>query len=343
MTVDNLNELPTGRPASSGLDFDLAAHRSAMRGLCDYLEKSFSVLAGKSVVYFDQPVYMNIGDLAIYEGARMLLRRLNAKVINQFSVLDLGKISKDRSRFALKSDLRRIHDNVNRADYIVFSGGGNFGDLWIDHQYMREAAISAFPSSKIIIFPQSIQFKTQEGWDRARRVMSSHRNIIFAARDYHSYEMMKNECECIQAPDTAHMIWSDQDIPRHVRSDGPMLTQSRRDAENMIGTSNATQFDWDDLITPRDYASRHVSELSRRYGIGRDLLSRDWDRTSRRLTLRAIARLADSSRILTDRLHGVILATCAETPCEFTDTGYGKLTRYYEAWLKDTPLVRPVD
>jgi pyruvyl transferase EpsO len=341
MPVNNIVDSSALQSALPGGDSDLLVHRSVIRRLCDNLSESFVQLTGRSIVYFDQPVHMNIGDLAIYEGAQILLRSLNVNIVGHNSVLDLGKMARDRSRFILKSDLSKVSKLVDGADYIVFHGGGNFGDLWIDHQYMREAVIERFPSSKIIVFPQSVQFKSAEGWDRARRVLSSHKNIMFAARDAHSYDMMKDVCECIQTPDTAHMLWTDEETPRHVGSGGPVLTQSRRDAENMIGTSDANQFDWHDIVMPRDYASRHASEMARRLGIGRDMFSRSWNQTSQRLTRRAIERLAYSSQILTDRLHGVILASCAETPCVFTDTGYGKLTRYYEAWLKDSPLVRP--
>ncbi len=341
MSVDNMGDSSAVQSALPRSDSDLVIHRSVIRSLCDNISRSFIQLTGRSIVYFDQPVHMNIGDLAIYEGAQVLLKSLNVNIVAHNSVLDLGKMAPDRSRFILKPDLSKISGFVDVADYIVFHGGGNFGDLWIDHQYMREAVIEKFPSSKIIVFPQSVQFKSAEGWDRARRVLSSHKNIMFAARDAHSYDMMKDVCECIQTPDTAHMLWTDDETPRHVGSGGPVLTQSRRDAENMIGTSDADQFDWQDIVTPRDYASRHASEMARRLGIGRDMFSRSWNQTSQRLTRRAIERLAYSSQILTDRLHGVILASCAETPCVFTDTGYGKLTRYYEAWLKDSPLVRP--
>lgn len=319
----------------------LAQHRRAMAEICDLLKSTISSIANKTAVYFDRPVYMNVGDLLIYEGASTLLKQMGIRQSATYSLLDVGYMARDRSRFVLKSPSRAIDRAVDEADVLIFQGGGNFGDLWTDHQYAREAVIKRYQHKPIVILPQTVHFERQENFDRMRRVLGECAQLRFIARDHESLEQMKDVCECAIAPDTAHMLWADTETPRHVQGEGRSLHQARRDTEASGSLSQSGTFDWDEMITKQDTILRHASELTRRVSIFRDPMATRWDDQAKDITIRAMQRFAQASNVVTDRLHGMILSSIVETPCEFVDNSYGKLGRYQRAWLRHTPYVSP--
>src|SRR5919106_6826834 len=77
----------------------------------------------KSVVLIDFPDHDNIGDSAIWLGEVNALARLGVKVAYAATH---AEFSGDAVR-ALPGDVP-----------ILLHGGGNFGDLWLDHQRFRE-------------------------------------------------------------------------------------------------------------------------------------------------------------------------------------------------------------
>lgn len=310
-----------------------------MQVLCDTLVSSLREYEGKTVAYFDRPVYMNVGDLLIYEGSRVLLDSLNIKTLGTFSLADLGKVTKDRRSFAISPRRQGFDEIADNADLIVSQGGGNFGDLWIDHQLAREALLTRFPHKRIVILPQTVEFRSSENFERMRRVFASHGNVHFFARDAESYEIMKEVCGCSMAPDTAHLLWLNNNAVKNSGRSVGLLRQKRRDAEAQELNYNSDGFDWDNMITLRDQTVKRLSEAARRANIARSFFARLWEARAREITHRAAKAFSEVAEVKTDRLHGMILSNIVETRCLFADNSYGKLSRYYNAWLSQSPFV----
>lgn len=319
--------------------FGISEHRVLARTLCDRLAHSLEHLAGRTIVYFDRPVYMNIGDLLIYEGAKTLLQRIGVRTLATYGIGDLGRMNGNRRQFRLKPHFDAIDANVERADLIVFQGGGNFGDLWPDHHFAREAILDRYRRKPTLILPQTVHFEKPENFDRMRRIVEAHSSLHFMARDEESLECMKDICDCQLAPDTAHMLWADQETPKNTGADLLVIHQQRRDAESRQAPFGSCNFDWDDIITGTDVIVRRINLVSSRIPTFHRVASGWWDIQAARITARAACLFADASHVTTDRLHGLILATIVETPCKFVDNSYGKLGRYYNSWLRGTPLV----
>ena len=64
-----------------------------------------------------------------------------------------------------------------------------------------------------------------------------------------------------------------------------------------------------------------------------------WRTRRNRIIRRAAAFFSQHESIITNRLHGTLLALICNRPVTIGDTGYGKLTAYYDSWLKDCNLV----
>ena len=69
---------------------------------------------------------------------------------------------------------------------IFIHGGGNFGDLWVSHQDFRETVLERFPHRRIIQFPQSIHYRSEERIGQTARAIARHRNFLLLVRDQES-------------------------------------------------------------------------------------------------------------------------------------------------------------
>src|SRR5687767_10135973 len=98
----------------------------------------------EACAFLDYPYYSNVGDHLIWCGAGLALHRLNVEVRYVASQMDFSQ-----------HVLNKKAPNLP----ILFTGGGNLGDLWPDHQIFREYVICRNPNRKIIIFPQSVFFQ----------------------------------------------------------------------------------------------------------------------------------------------------------------------------------------
>ena len=75
------------------------------------------------VFYLDYPLHLNVGDLLIYHGTE------------QFFVDHGINVTLKRSEFDM--DLTEIKRKITSNTTILLHGGGNFGDLYPQHQNLR--------------------------------------------------------------------------------------------------------------------------------------------------------------------------------------------------------------
>src|SRR5262249_9874584 len=152
-----------------------------------------------------------------------------------------------------KESVRRLDDLVKTGATIVLQGGGNFGDLYRDHQMFRELLIARYPSAPIVILPQSVHFDDPANRAAAARLFAAHPQLYFFARDRASLDFARNGCGCPAAmmPDMAHALWGD--LPRHRGGADCPLNFRRRDKEAVGASAYAGEtFDWDDLVSALD-------------------------------------------------------------------------------------------
>jgi pyruvyl transferase EpsO len=104
--------------------------RALVRELSGEIESTLRpLLAGvRKVALLDYPNFPNVGDSAIWLGQIAWLRSLGLRPV----------YSADRRLYSEERLRRCVGDGT-----IIFSGGGNLGDLWEDHQRFREAVVAA--------------------------------------------------------------------------------------------------------------------------------------------------------------------------------------------------------
>lgn len=281
--------------------------------------------------YVDIPTHGNIGDLLIMHGTLAFFRKkgLAPKLIAPYFAYDPRWIAAD--------------------DVIVFHGGGNFGDLYPYFQELRESIVRNHPENRIIILPQSLHFSSPEKMAQSAQLFRMHADVHLCVRDRVSYAMAQEFTDRVYLlPDMAHQLY-----PLHASfagRAGGSLRISRVDDESaspavLQDLEITTATDWPAFVGQRE---EHINLFRRaigaffRRGMGRPangILVRLWIAYSARLVADAAQLFARHELIVSDRLHGHILACLLRRKNIVVDNNYGKNSRYVEAWTADSELV----
>ena len=301
-----------------------------MDRLAAKLDICAAVLRGR-LVYLDYPVHNNVGDLLIWKGTRAFFKRHQLPVSGQFSLNNIGP----RARRALAV-----------CDTICFHGGGNLGDLWPRHQTLREEIIAAYPHKRIVILPQSVHFASRRALDKATDIFRAHPDLHIFVRDLHSLATLeaKSVRNVQLCPDMAHALWGSVSAPAPT-APAPLYL-FRRDQEAATLPPEAALYkeqsvDWDDLMTGFTARAYHLAQRIDLAdgGKGRNRLPAlgIWKAVSDLLIRRGVSLFAPHQTIVTNRLHAAILAALLQRECVIYDNSYGKISTYFDCWLRGVP------
>ena len=304
------------------------------------ISDSIKPLLSDRVIIADAPYYDNIGDSLIWRGAVDFLHANNFKLLHSYGAgyFPFPRLDKDIT--------------------IILMGGGNFGDLWREFQDIRLEIIDRYPDNRIVMLPQSICYQNPALINKDADLMARHTDLHLFARDQASYDILSARFSrnlVYLAPDMAFCINSRLLAPHRNREEGKTLFLLRSDKELTQETPTTLQeaniiSDWPKpektrrLIRNLKRARRISRELR-----GRGLHSRFIDSAltvcgnkfiCNSLTRKGCEFLHPFSRIVTTRLHTMILAVLLHKPVEYIDNTYGKLSAFAETWLHDLPDVK---
>jgi exopolysaccharide biosynthesis predicted pyruvyltransferase EpsI len=302
--------------------------------------------AGAPVALVGFPNHPNVGDSAIWLGERAWLKRRRADV--RYACDDVSSYS--------GRDLARC---LGPDGIVLLHGGGNFGDVWPEHQAFRERVISDHRARPIVQLPQSLQFSEGANLRAARRAVRPARNLVVLCRDRPSLETAAElGAEARLCPDLAFSLGHLDERSRPTRDLvwlGRTDTERRRAAEAEVDVETV---DWlDEAGSPRAVVTYdRLRSLSLRYGrfrarrprasaLDRRLLPLAYDGLARRRLRYGLGLLSQGRIVVTDRLHGHILSLLLGKRHVLFDSGYGKLTRFHELWsgpAVDAGLLRVV-
>jgi len=307
-------------------------HTVMMTALADKHQVIADLVGGKPFHYIDYPVHGNIGDLLIMHGTLAFFDRyrLKPRISAPAFSYNPGWIEKD--------------------DVILFHGGGNFGDLYsaFGMQALRELVVSTRTSNRIIVLPQTIHFGSAEERQRSARLFRTHPDVHLCVRDYASYEIALEFTDHVHLlPDMAHQLYPI--VPPHTATKGALLISRMDDEKRESGSGDRIEYaattDWPIVVGERERNIdffRRAMRSTYRLGIGwnsNKLLSRRWAAYSGKLIDDAIKLFSLHNHIVTDRLHGHILACLMNKSSTVLDNSYGKNSSYVSAWTANSELV----
>lgn len=294
------------------------------------------LVPGGPVALLDFPNHDNIGDTIIWQATRAYLADAG---------VDVGYTA-DHTGFSPRLLRRRL----GRRGTVLLLGGGNFGDLWPTFQAFREHAIAQLHDHPIVQLPQSIHFRDPAGLDGARRVVDAHPDVTLLVRDEPSRAIavgtFRARVELV--PDMAFALG-----PLSAPAGGPRrpLWMARTDAET-TGSAGACpdprRFDVTDWPPDARDVRRSRAELKvagkslaltgGRVPVAYAATRRLQDSLTRRRVALGIALIGGRPWVVTDRLHGHILALLLGVPHAMLDNSYGKLRAFYDAWTHESPI-----
>lgn len=262
--------------------------------------------------------YGNLGDVAITYAQELYLRERypNYKIIE-------CPISKTITY------LKAIKEQIGKDDIITIVGGGNMGDLYEDIEFLRQLIISNFCKNRIISFPQTLYFSSNnfKVQKRIARVYSKHSFLKLCARERDSYDKMQYlflKAQIILCPDIVMGLRLPQfDEPRAgitfcLRKDKERLLNDDQEKElrTQLSILFTEMFDYDTHI-----GRSNLSIMEREQE-----LNKIW------------AHFQRSEWVITDRLHGMIFGFITQTPTIVIPNNNNKINGCYE-WIKDCGFV----
>ena len=281
----------------------------------------------------DVPEHNNIGDSAIYAG--------------EIAFFDVHAGYRADCVCTWNTDMDWLERQLPADGPIFLHGGGNFGDLWLNHQTFRHRVLERFSGRKIVQLPQSIHYRDPRKISETARLIASHGNFTLLVRDEPSRELARKhfDCEVILCPDAAMMLWK---LDPDVTPQTDVLVTLRDDIEAV----QSDMHDWLKNHYPTaDWVNVNVWSLPVRsvWKLVRSLpenrLGMIWReamyRSQARQRVMAGARqLAQGRRIVTDRLHMHLISSLLRRPHVVLDNSYGKISRYIDAFGQDDLTVR---
>jgi len=280
------------------------------------------------VALTDFPAYDNVGDSALWVGARNALRLADANVVYGCTHMSYDPV-------ALRAAIR--------GGTIALAAGGNFGDVWPRRQQFRERVVRDFPDVRIVQLPQSITFNTQEAIDRCRSIIGAHKNFTLMVRDEKSEAFARDKLgfDPILCPDMAFGMEAIERIGNPIVD---VLCLKRRDKESAApdwSAERALVVDWGGL-TPREQwinkSTRYVRRLSGLGSVGRRAALAAFDARASHRVRYGIKQLSSGRVVISDRLHGVLIAHLAGIPVVAVDNVDKKVSALIGTWNSDWPM-----
>ena len=290
-------------------------------------------------VLLDLPYHVNIGDLLIWQGELTFLEHeVNHGMLGFYNQSTFGfpKLKKDT--------------------VILLHGGGNFGDVWRGSQEFRLEVIKRYPENRIVIFPQSVYYSTDELAISDAAIFAKHKDLTICARDKVSFEYLQrfftNPLLCI--PDMAFCIDGNLFMPYILEQTKENLFFKRADHEFREVTVDFIEGEYDTYDWPgTEKLSIFIKYLFLLIILIKNVRKKgQWGRmiasflswfinkffmyiVRPRYIKRGVRFISQYRNIYTTRLHGLILAHLLDKSIFIVPNNNGKLENYYNSWLKE--------
>jgi pyruvyl transferase EpsO len=338
----------TDRPFRAGdKRADPAPARASTQAMVSSLGQAFEQVlrrhvpepAEVAVVGF--PNHPNVGDSAIWLGERAWLKAAGHRV----------RYSADLMSYSGRA-LSRV---VPSDGVILLHGGGNLGDLWPQHEALRQRVMQDFPRHRIVQLPQTVHFQRPEALEQARRVFESCRDLVVLARDDESQRRLEEsfDIDTDLAPDPAFALGMQATRVRRT-TDIVWLVRTDDEASTPFPQAEHVEaVDWvdDDAGTVLTVPVRRFRATVQTFGrrsrrvppataVAQRALIPAFDLLATRRVAFGLTVLAHGRIVVSDRLHAHILSLLLGIPNVVVDTGYGKIRSFFETWTSGCAIAR---
>jgi exopolysaccharide biosynthesis predicted pyruvyltransferase EpsI len=291
---------------------------------------------GSRCALLNFPNLANPGDAAIWLGQRAILSRLDVRIVYECEWRTYSA--------------RTLEAVLDGDTTILLNGGGNFGDLYpFGQQSVRERVLDEFRGTRIVQLPQSVHFDRKENAVRMKRLVEAHGSFTLLVREQQSlvYARSAFDVPVLPCPDAAFAVQLDSapappdcDVVWITRTDKEERFTPPEPREGLVvadwGTEDAAGADI--LRQNRELLGRMVDEPKGATD-WRDFAA-TFEPLARARVECAVSTLSRGRAIVTERLHGHILALLLGLPHIVLDNSYGKTRSVYETWTSASGIAR---
>ena len=277
--------------------------------------------------------YGNKGDAAIQVGQYNILKRLNIS-INYYCEVFPKPCSNEEWQEA-----DNIARKYNQSDLVMLSsGGGHFGP-YPKHDKMRLKVLNRFPSHKFVLLSASASLANEAQYNAIRSEYPKHKSTLMF-RDIPSYNTVLHDMgninvSTVLAPDMALGIGR---IPRFIQPSYDVVWMSRAEVEPLPGKGLA-------------WRAENLGPMIPHFPPNVTVFKEDWVKTQSPrgtnlieqmylLTYTGMYCLQRGRVLVTDRLHGHIVAILLDIPTVIVDTSNQKCSNFYFTWTRGMQKVR---
>lgn len=287
--------------------------------LSKQITSTLTPLIDADYVFLDLPFHANIGDALIWYGTESWLRLLpfHCQLRASCYTFSFPKLGKDV--------------------IILMQGGGNFGDIWRQHQEFRLKVIQHYPNNKIIILPQTVFYNNPKIARQDAAIMRQHHNVIICARDRRSLKFLKAFRFSERIEFLPDMIFCAQVESIQGTKDAILIKRTDKEWKEIPLErlpSNIEVGDWCSIERPDEI----IESLA--------LVENQGEKDSYAINTflphlvdLGIEQLGPYRTIYTTRLHASLLGILLGKNVVLFDNSYGKNSAFYYTWLHEIPNV----
>lgn len=283
------------------------------------------IIVGRSNCYFivGTPLHGNLGDHAIaYAETIFVKKELHAKCIEIPSVL----VQKYGESWA----------KLIGGSQILVHGGGFLGSLWPTEDKMVQFVIKTFKKNKITIFPQTFYSDNAVDTKRYQLLFKKNPNVLVFVREKYSYDFVVRKISTqnvMLAPDMVTYLNSsffekNADLSKKKIKHNILLCL-RNDKEKTDNSMLLNKILKEFTDCKIDYTDTVLKKAI--YPIGR-----------RRLIGKKIFEFRKANFVITDRLHGMVFAAIAGTPCVVIGSRSYKVKGVYD-WISNNSYIKYIE
>lgn len=315
----------------------LEAHTAFLNNLKARLFSTLNQLdIAEHCVLLDSPLHLNAGDHLITSGTFAWIDETGRKILHCCAKQHYNK--------QVLEKVLRNHANAT----ILLQGGGNLGGLWAANDKFRKEVIADFPNQKIVLLPQTIFFTSNETRAAIAASYSRHEQLTVLCRDQVSFELASDSflnATLKLVPDMALALGTSLLAPVGSRQTLALMRTDHEKIDRPIATladMGLEVNDWTSFSEPplHKFLRRAGKLLQLPTHIDGGYRIRAY---SEKLTGSAIQQLSGRSALITDRLHGHVLAMLMGIPHALLDNKYHKNRSTFETWSKNCPSGRFVE
>lgn len=267
------------------------------------------------------PEHGNLGDHAIAIAEEKFLREY-------FKEYELICIT--TNEFCLLQDY--LIKYIQPSDILFFQGGGYIGDLWGNGKVFKKIN-NLFPDNIKIILPNSLAYEKDYQVNsslaiKELRELYSEKNLYIFFRDINSFRFYSQNGfvkRCYYFPDMAMFLSNifqndnNHDLCKKVllcfRNDKEKIFYEEKKVKQILKILGLEYFEADTHLyqkVPKHEEMIYISEL--------------------------VKTIQNCRLVITDRLHGMVLAVICGVPCVVFDNSTHKISSVFE-WIKERPNV----